>query len=738
MRQALLKLWNTSEKFSYRALFITFFVLCGLSARGHAATSPGKIDVALSSDGLTLENSHILLKISNRLVVKPALKVGEGLVSFVSSETGAKPTFGLTVGGRDITNFQVDWETLRENELDDCLGKGREIVVRALSDPLYNRVFRDVRLAAEVSFSFYEKYPTTVITRAKFTNISKFNLELDKLVSFFFRLDRRLLEPDERPWRFASYQGAAYSWSQDYSLIWITDDFRRKNFMGVDSRPNKELMGWGTPLIDLWAPQCGLALASVEPQPEWFSMPVRTAGDGLVEISIEEEPEALLGQRTSLAPGESCSTIRTAFILHRLDYYEPLNTLAEILRDQGIAIPESSPRQCYEPYWKTWAFKTNFTLDKIYNTLPQLKRIGVGWANLDDGWFTWHGDWEPNPARGKFPAGETDMIDFVRRIHKAGFKSSLWWYPQGAHPESRVARGQPGLLVRNEDGTFPLSECGDYYFCPAFPEAIEYITAKTRKIMQEWDFDGLYVDFGDIIATPPCFAPEHGHASPLDSFRKQYKFYEAIYNTAQEIKPGCPVEMCICALPHDPFKMPFYNVASASDPVNLLQTRLRIKVEKALHGPSFCVGDAYQLPLQDWYKGHRPESFENALGIGAQVTTFFRELTPAQEKLYKRWIEIYDKLDMGTANGEYLNLYDVAFDKPECHVVGENGKIYYGFFADYWYSRDKLELRGLEKGKIYRVLDYANAVDMGTVSGDDPQLAVSFKESLLLELTPEN
>ena len=167
-----------------------------------------------------------------------------------------------------------------------------------------------------------------VITQAEFTNISKLDLELDKLVSLSFRLDRRLLEPGERSWRFASYQGAAYSWSQDYSLIWITDDFQRKNFMGVDARPNNELMGWGTPLIDLWTPQCGLALASVEPQPEWFSMPVRTAGDGLVEISIEEEPEASLGQSTNLAPGESCSTIRTALILHHLDFYDPLSILS--------------------------------------------------------------------------------------------------------------------------------------------------------------------------------------------------------------------------------------------------------------------------------------------------------------------------------------------------------------------------------------------------------------------------
>ena len=43
-----------------------------------------------------------------------------------------------------------------------------------------------------------------------------------------------------------------------------------------------------------------------------------------------------------------------------------------------------------------------------------------------------------------------------------------------------------------------------------------------------------------------------------------------------------------------------YNVADASDPVNLYQVRRRIKVEKAFRGGSFCVGDCYQVPEDEW------------------------------------------------------------------------------------------------------------------------------------------
>ncbi|MEA1997057.1 MAG: alpha-galactosidase, partial [Gemmatimonadota bacterium] len=91
---------------------------------------------------------------------------------------------------------------------------------------------------------------------------------------------------------------------------------------------------------------------------------------------------------------------------------------------------------------------------------------------------------------------------------------------------------------------------------------------------------------------------------------------------------------------------------------------------------------------------------------------------------------------LGLSSGEYLNLYDLAFDKPEAHVVSKNGKLYYGFFAEHWSRLKPLALHGLEPGRAYRVRDYANDLDLGTVSGDKPELCRAFKEFLLLEVSP--
>jgi len=207
-----------------------------------------------------------------------------------------------------------------------------------------------------------------------------------------------------------------------------------------------------------------------------------------------------------------------------------------------------------------------------------------------------------------------------------------------------------------------------------------------------------------------------------------------IWEEAQRLKPGCPVEVCICSQPHDPFKMPFYNVADVSDPVNLLQVRRRVKVEKAFRGGSFCVGDCYQVPEDEWEGFSVPESFESAVRTGAQVTTFFTDLDSRQQLTWKRWVAKYRELML--ARAEYLNLYDLAWDKPEAHAVKKGERMYYGFFADQWSRKTPLTLRGLEPGRTYRVYDYAREKELGQVNGDNPVLAVAFKEHLLLEVTP--
>jgi alpha-galactosidase len=108
-------------------------------------------------------------------------------------------------------------------------------------------------------------------------------------------------------------------------------------------------------------------------------------------------------------------------------------------------------------------------------------------------------------------------------------------------------------------------------------------------------------------------------------------------------------------------------------------------------------------------------------------------LTPEKEKVWKKWIDIY--LEHMLPSGEYLGeLYDLGFDRPETHTVRKDNKMYYAFYAD---SLDgTVELRGLEK-RNYKVLDYENMQEYGTVAGPSADVKVNFRNHLLLMAMPE-
>ncbi|MBW7997341.1 MAG: alpha-galactosidase [Candidatus Glassbacteria bacterium] len=699
-----------------------------------SAGQSAPVEMSRTRDGMLFSHGSVQLLVTDRLKMVPGLVDDGSVVSLAVDGPAGNPAFYISVGGLVVSDFRVDWSSFARTPVNDSgLGAGTRCIFTASAESADRRLYRPVRIEAEVSLTFYEKFPQTVITRAVFRNRGEQRLEISEIVSNHFRLDRRKLEPGALAWDFASYQGASTRWGSDYSLIRLTADYERRNFMGFTEISNRIFSGGGTPLVDIWAPETGLAIASAETAQEWISLPVRTAADGLVDISISQVPEPGLGQDNILEPGESVSTIRGAVIVHKLDFFDPLRTYANLLRAQGVEIPMDSPPPTFEPYWKSWGLRFDFTLEQIYKSLEDLRRVGISWANLDDGWFTWYGDWDVNPAPGKFPGGEDDMRAFVDSVHGAGFKTSLWWYPQGVSPESDLTREHPDWLVVDRNSRRPLSGRGLYYLCPVYRPCIDFIVGQVERIMGDWDYDGLYLDTRDLGGTPPCFNPAHEHGSPLESFRGQPEFYKAIYEAALKSKPEAPVEMCICAMPHDPFKMPYYNVANSSDPINLLQVRRRIKVEKAYRGTSFAVGDCYQVPMDEWTGFSVPESFESAVGTGAQVTTFFTDLTPGQEKSWKRWVGIYR--DKGLAWSEYLNLYDLAFDKPEGHVVRSGDKLYYGFFHPHWSAGRPLELRGLQPGRTYRVYEYGKDEDLGTVAGDNPVIRRGFRDNLLLEVT---
>jgi alpha-galactosidase len=483
--------------------------------------------------------------------------------------------------------------------------------------------------------------------------------------------------------------------------------------------------GGGTPIVDVWRRDAGLALGHLELTPRLVSLPVKEQqGTACLEIHAE-------GKHV-IAPGESFETLETFVAAHGGDYFATLDAYRRLMGERGLRAPQP-PKESYEPIWCAWGYERNCTVQLIEDTLPKVKELGLSWAVIDDGWQSSVGDWNLNT--GKFPGGETQMKRLVGRIKEQGLKPRLWIAPLAAAPGSDVLHDHTDMLLLDKDGAAQnVSWWNSFYLCPAYEPTVAYTLGVVRRILGDWGFAGLKIDGQHLNGVAPCFNPAHKHARPEESMEKLPEFFHAIYATAMQINPAAVIELCPCGTSYSFFDFPYINQAPASDPESSWQVRLKGKTLKALMGPSApFAGDHVEL-------SDHGDDFASTVGIGAVVSTKFTWpldpkpkdsflLTPEREREWRHWITLYNdkKLSQGIYRGE---LYDIGFDKPEAHVVQQSGRNYYSFYAKQW--QGVVELRGLPTGS-YRVRDYFNDRDLGQVSSARNTLKVEFEHFLLIE-----
>jgi alpha-galactosidase len=504
----------------------------------------------------------------------------------------------------------------------------------------------------------------------------------------------------------------------------VNDGFAQKNYLGMTASD----YGGGTPIVDVWRRDFGLAVGHLAPVAKLVSLPVKEQS-GNAHIALEAN------QKFELAAGGRFDTLETFVAIHRGDYFATLDAYRLIMADRGMC-PPKPPAASYAPIWCAWGYERNFSTDLVISTLPKVRDLGLEWAVLDDGWQSNVGDWRPNTA--KFPRGTADMLDLVAKIRANGLKARLWYTPLAVAPGSDVLHDHTDMLLLDKEGApQAVSWWNSFYLCPAYDKTRDYTIALVRQFLGEWGFAGLKIDGQHLNGVAPCYNPAHHHARPEESVEQLREFFHAIYDTAMQINAEAVVELCPCGTSYSFYNFPFINQAPASDPESSWQVRSKGKTLKALMGPSApYAGDHVEL-------SDGGDDFASTVGIGAVVSTKFTWpvdpkpkdsflLTPAREILWRKWIALYkDKmLPLGIYRGE---LYDIGFDEPEAHAIEKSGSMYYAFFADRWSG--PITLRGLGKGS-YRVHDYVNDRDLGTVTGERSTLQADFAHFLMLEARP--
>ncbi|HYM05738.1 MAG TPA: glycoside hydrolase family 36 protein [Terriglobales bacterium] len=618
------------------------------------------------------------------------------------------PSESISVSGNEITNFRLQKQT--REPVRDSLGAGFRTTITGTASSLEKKV----------AVTVYDRFPRMAFFDVTYTNTGASDLAVSRWTNQHYSISAPAAVAQPAFW---SYQSGSYESRPDWVLP-LKPGFKQENYLGM----NDSDYGGGTPVIDVWRRDVGIAVGHVEMAPKLVSLPVTSQSPDQATVGVVFQHPAVL------KPGATLKTFRTFAAVHQGDYFEALRDYREVMIAEGVRF-NAAPESAFEPIWCAWGYGRKMKPSQLFGALPVVKKLGFTWVTLDDGWQTAQGDWFLQPQ--KYPHGDADMRALVDKIHAEGFKAQLWWAPLAADPDTELVQKHPDWLLLNADGSKQkISYWNSWYLCPAYPAVIAYHQALVVKALKDWGFDGLKLDGQHMNGAPPCYNPAHKHARPEESVEGMPKFFQALYETALEIKPDALVEFCPCGTAYSFFTLPFLNMSVASDPKSSWQVRTKGKTLKALQGDSVAYfGDHVDMTRDD---------FASTIGVGGVVGTNFtwpegsaerkrNDLTPAREQNFVKWLGIYKEKML--PRGEYLGeLYDIGFDRPEAHAIRKDGSMYYAFFAPEW--EGKVTLRGLP-GRSYHVRDYEDGKDFGTVRGPVATLDVKFEKHLLLEAKPE-
>jgi alpha-galactosidase len=651
----------------------------------------------------------------------------------------------IVLQGKEF-DFVPDFGQAKILESSGKMGRGKRVEIPG-------RPLAPAGVAVErvLTMEAYDDFPNIALVSAMYKNVGTTDLPVDQVWMQQHRFSSREEDAKGRPHPYDmwTFQGSSYDWGKD-DVQKLTRNSSQENAMGEAVKGG---YGGGIPLVALWTASVGEAIGHVETLPWTLSIPVKVEADGMVSASVK------IPVNRALKPGDSYSTPRSFVAVYRGDFYEPLRIWSSVLQKEGWEIPKPSS-EAYNVSWCGWGYEFNVTPKQMLGTVPKLKELGIKWATLDDRWFDSYGDW--NPRADTFPGDSIKQM--VDDFHKQGILAQLWWLPLGVedgqgkweshkYVVSKVAQEHPDWLILDKQGKHARMTRDLAALCPAVPDVQNYYSKLTERFIRDWGFDGSKLD--NIYSVPACYNPAHHHKSPQDSVNAMGEVYKAIFQTTRAIKPESVTQACPCGTTPSLAWLPFIDQAVTADPVGAVQVRRRIKMYKALLGPEAAVyGDHVELSAMtslghgNW--SEHGSDFASTLGTGGVLGTKFVwpdpgpkfkpvNLTSEKEAHWKKWIALYNEKML--SRGEFRDLYVYGYDRPEAYAIEKDGKMYYAFFSpeDNISFTGQIELRGLKPGK-YRVVDYAQGKDLGTVqavSGTNPKLGTTFKEHLLLEVSPQ-
>ena len=289
----------------------------------------------------------------------------------------------------------------------------------------------------------------------------------------------------------------------------------------------------GAGVRNVWTSDCGLDGFHVRPQLWWgwvAKYKSQLARDTPIAVGFDQQGRSPV----ALACSEAFNPLefglyaddRTCEMVGRCEFFTapsaPLREYeASVLLDRRGGDFADTVRQCtswicekngfraaeapdaaFDPLYSTWyAYLQDVHADELEEEARLAASVGMKTMILDDGWqktdsasfYSATGDWMPVPSR--FP----DMKAHVAAVHRAGLKYMLWLAVPYVGDESKAwNRFKDKALTIGGDKTPGRVAVLD----PRFPEVREYLVSTYERVVGEWGFDGVKLDFIDQFVQP--------------------------------------------------------------------------------------------------------------------------------------------------------------------------------------------------------------------------------------------
>src|ERR1035437_2346038 len=260
-----------------------------------------------------------------------------------------------TVKGSERSWYNFALASQTPERITDIYGAGERLSLTGTSGGLRKNV----------SITIYDNFPNLAVFDVSYTNVGKSPLTILEWSNNRYTIDAQRVSSQAPFW---SFQSGSYERRPNW-LVPLHTGFSQQNYLGM----NASDYGGGTPIVDVWRKDVGMAVGHVEPRPVLISLPVSMPDARHARVAVRSTRER------TLESGESFKTLRTFVSVHQGDYFRTLTEYRRLMVRQGFQMA-SAPDSAFGPIWCAWGYGRSVQLKQVFDTLPTVKKMGFSWV----------------------------------------------------------------------------------------------------------------------------------------------------------------------------------------------------------------------------------------------------------------------------------------------------------------------------------------------------------------------